>query len=285
MKAVVITIAVVIVLFGIFTGVSLSSGGSMAGPTHVDPGNVAVVVDTIQGKVEPKIQQAGTIWQSANEHLYEFPTATRTINLSQDHTDSDGKAAPDPVVVNTQSNTLDVDVTVQYHVDRSKVIDLYNVYQDAIADNLDNFEDVQITPSIKEALNYAFGDEETAVSMTTAGKQQAETQARQKLTEEWQPQGIVFDQIMIRAVHEDQETQNLLASTVQAQQQIQNDQLALQQQRIDNQTVINAAVAEAKINTLKNSTLTDLYVQDQMLNQVKKIYLPSGQIMNALTGK
>ncbi|MBC8138194.1 MAG: hypothetical protein H8F28_20125, partial [Fibrella sp.] len=56
----------------------------------------------------------------------------------------------------------------------------------------------------------------------------------------------------------------------------------LEQQAIDNKTAIEEATAEARINRAQDSALTDLYIQDKMLQQVDTIYLPSDQIMGMI---
>jgi len=65
-------------------------------------------------------------------------------------------------------------------------------------------------------------------------------------------------------------------------QDIENAKLALKQQLIDNETAIQEAKAEARINRAKDSALTDLYVQDKILQRVDTIYMPSDQIMGML---
>ncbi len=123
---------------------------------------------------------------------------------------------------------------------------------------------------------------DTATALTTVGKQKAEQGALQTLNNEWEPRGIVFSNLMIRGIEQDQASKDLLATTLSKMQEIENARLGLQQQAFDNKTLLQQAVAEAKVNTLQNSALTDLYVQDQMLGQVKKLYLPSDELMGML---
>ena len=145
-----------------------------------------------------------------------------------------------------------------------------------------SFEAVNLSPAVKGAINYAIGDMDTATALTTAGKQKAEQQALQTLNDEWQPRGIVFSNLMIRGIEQDQASKDLLSTTLGKMQDIENAKLALQQQQFDNQTILQQATAEAKVNRLQNSTLTDLYVQDQMLGQVKRMYLSSDDLMGIL---
>jgi hypothetical protein len=87
---------------------------------------------------------------------------------------------------------------------------------------------------------------------------------------------------MIRGIEQDQASKDLLSTTLAKMQDIENAKLALQQQLFDNQTLLQQATAQAKINQLQNSTLTDLYIQDQLLGRVKKVYLPSDELMGML---
>jgi len=258
----------------LFLNLSLQRGGHMAGPTHIAPGNVGLVIDNYQGRIEQSLMPAGTHWQGIWETVIEVPTAQRTLSL----TSADPTGA---VQVNTASNMLQVDVSAQYRINPDKADDLYRAYQDQFAD-LRQFEAVNLEPAIKGAINYAIGDMDTATALTTAGKQRAETEALKTLNDEWGGRGVVFSNLMIRGIEQDQASKDLLSTTLSKMQEIDNAKLALQQQGFDNQTLLQRATAEATVNRLQNSTLTDLYVQDQELGQVHKLYLPSDQLMGLL---
>ncbi len=261
------------IAFALYLALSVSIGGHLAGPTYIAPGNVGLVIDNYHGRVEHNLMPAGTHWQGLWETVIEVPTAQRTISLTRDS----GGA----VQVNTVSNMLQVDVSAQYRIAGDKADNLYNAYQDQFA-NLKNFEGVNLEPAVKGAINYAIGDMDTATALTTVGKQKAEQGALRALNSEWEPRGIVFSNLMIRGIEQDQASKDLLATTLTKMQEIENARLGLQQQTFDNQTLLQQAVAEAKVNTLQNSALTDLYVQDQMLGQVRKLYLPSDELMGML---
>lgn len=263
-----IALAVVLFLF-----VSLRAGGHMAGPTYIAPGNVGLKINNYHGTVESALMPAGTHWQGVWETVIEVPTAQRTISLTSQE--------KDPVQVNTISNMLQVDVSAQYSISAAKVRDLYGAYQDQFSD-LNRFEAGNLKPAVKGAINYAIGDMDTASAMTTVGKQKAEQDALKTLNDEWEPRGIVFSNLMIRGIEQDQASKDLLSTTLGKMQEIENAKLALQQQKFDNQTLLQQATAEAKVNRLRNAALTDLYVQDQMLGQVKKLYLPSDELMGML---
>lgn len=261
------------IAFALYLAVSVSIGGHLAGPTYIAPGNVGLVIDNYHGRVEHNLMPAGTHWQGLWETVIEVPTAQRTISLTHDTRGA--------VQVNTISNMLQVDVSAQYRIAGDKADDLYNAYQDQFAD-LKSFEAVNLEPAVKGAINYAIGDMDTATALTTVGKQKAEQGALAALNSEWEPRGIVFSNLMIRGIEQDQASKDLLATTLTKMQEIENARLGLQQQTFDNRTLLQQAVAEAKVNTLQNSALTDLYVQDQMLGQVKKLYLPSDELMGML---
>ena len=264
----------------LYLAISLKAGGHMAGPTYIAPGNVGLVIDNYHGRVARTLP-AGLQWQGLWDTIIEVPTAQRTISLINGGTDINGQPVNNAVQVNTISNMLQVDVSAQYQIDASKADDLYGSYQDQFAD-LRRFEAVNLEPALKEAINYAIGDMDTATALTTAGKQKAEQEALKSLNDEWGPRGIAFSQLMIRGIEQDQASKDLLSTTLSKMQEIENAKLSLQQQRFDNETLLTQATAEAKVNHLQNSTLTDLYVQDQMLGQVRRLYLPSDQLMEMM---
>ena len=260
---------------------SLSVGGHVAGPTHIEPGNIGLVLDTYSGNLEPHYMSAGTHYNGPWETVIEVPTMQRTISLTNNDKDAAGNVTSRAIQVNTPTNILTVDVSCQYHIDPDKADDLWRKFHEQF-ENTDEFEAIQLEPAVKEAVNYSMGDMDTMKALTTVGKQETEQQALKLLNDEWAPQGIVFSNFMVRGIEQDEETKKLLSSTLAKQQEISNAQLALQQQQIDNETLLQQARADAKVNRLQNSTLTDLYLQDQELGQVKRMYLPSKDLMNLL---
>jgi hypothetical protein len=259
-------------------------GGSTPGITHIDPGNVGLVLNVYKGDLEPSLMSAGTHLQAPWERVIEVPTMQRTISLTDADLDANGQPEQDAVEVNTASNLLRVDVSCQYHIDPDRAADLWRSYHDQFED-LQEFEYLSLQPAVKEAVNYAMGDMDTTKALTTVGKQQAEQESLQSLNDEWSPRGIVFSNFMIRSVEPDDQTKALLSSTLTETQAIDNAKLALQQQKIDNATEIQAAETDAQVNKLENSTLTDLYVQDQLLSRVTKIYVPSNELTGMLKSK
>ncbi len=263
---------------------SVLAGGNAPGITHIDPGNIGLVLNIYKGDLESRPMAAGTHFQSPFERVIEVPTMQRTISLTDSDLDSSGNVEQNAVEVNTASNMLRVDVSCQYHIDPDKAADLWRSYHDQFED-LQNFEYVSLEPAVKEAVNYAMGDMDTTTALTTVGKQEAEEESLQSLNEEWSPRGIIFSNFMIRSVEPDDQSKALLSSTLTETQAIDNAKLALQQQKIDNATEIQMAEADAKINQLENSTLTDLFVEDEMLSKVHQAYLPSDKISGIFDSK
>jgi hypothetical protein len=274
----------VLALFLLGIIVSIAAGGSVPGLTHIEPGNIGLVLDVYKGDLEHQSMLAGTHFQGPLERVIEVPTMQRTISLTDSDLDSNGAQEQDAVEVNTASNLLRVDVSCQYHIDPDKAADLWRSYHDQFED-LQNFEYTSLEPAVKEAVNYAMGDMDTTTALTTVGKQLAEQESLQSLNDEWSPRGIVFSNFMIRSVEPDDQSKALLSSTLTETQAIDNAKLGLEQQKIDNATEIQAAETDAKVNQLENSTLTDLYVQDQLLSRVTKVYIPSDQLTGILKSK
>jgi len=269
-------LGVILVGLFIFLLVSVNQGGHMAGPTYIAPGNVGLVIDNYQGVVEKSQMPAGLHWQGVWETVIEVPTAQRTISL--DRGTQKGNGDTGAVAVNTASNMLQADVSVQYNIRGDMADDLYSSYQDQFSD-INRFEQIHLIPAIKESINYAIGDIDTADALTAAGKEKAATAALLKLQQEWGPRGVDFHTLLIRGIDLDQESKDLLNQTVQKLQEIDNARLSLKQQEIDNKTLIQRAQSDARVNRLQDASLTDLYVQDKLLERVKTVYLPSDEIM------
>jgi regulator of protease activity HflC (stomatin/prohibitin superfamily) len=270
-------VAAIVVVFLLVNAVSVIVGGSAPGLTHIDPGNIGLVLNIYKVDLESSPMSAGTHFQSPFERVIEIPTMQRTISLTDSDLDQNGNQVQNAVEVNTSSNMLRVDVSCQYHIDPDKAAGLWRSYHEQF-ENLDNFEYVSLEPAVKEAVNYSIGDMDTTTALTTVGKQKAEEESLLSLNDEWEPRGIVFSNFIIRAVEPDDQSKALLSSTLTETQAIDNAKLGLEQQKIDNATAIQMAEADAKINQLENSTLTDLFVEDQLLSQVHQVYLPSDKL-------
>ena len=167
------------------------------GPTHIEPGNIGLVLDTYSGNLEPHYMSAGTHYNGPWETVIEVPTMQRTISLTNTDRDASGAVTARAIQVNTPTNILTVDVSCQYHIDPDKADDLWRKFHEQF-ENTDEFEAVQLEPAVKEAVNYAMGDMDTMKALTTAGKQETEQQALKLLNDEWEPQGIVFSNFMVR---------------------------------------------------------------------------------------
>ena len=104
---------------------SLSVGGHAAGPTHIEPGNIGLVLDTYTGDLEPQYMSAGTHYNGPWETVIEVPTMQRTISLTNSDQNSSGAVTSRAIQVNTPTNILTVDVSCQYHIDPNKADDLW----------------------------------------------------------------------------------------------------------------------------------------------------------------
>ena len=101
--------------------------------------------------------------------------------------------------MNTASDMLMADVSAQYNIRGDMADDLYASYQDQFSDT-DETEQIHLVPAIKEAINYAIGDIDTADALTAAGKEKAAVAALLKLQQEWGPRGVDFHTLLIRGV-------------------------------------------------------------------------------------
>jgi len=271
--------------------VMISSAGKQGGQTMrgviVQPGNVALVINHYTGRVKHHILRAGWNAQppfSGNE-IIEVPTYTRTYTMVRQESEGAHKG-DDSVMVNTLSaNTLQVDCSVSYHIEfdprhEEKLIDLYQKYRTQFQDNFANFEEVQLRPSFRQAINDAFGLKNTADCMTGNGKRVAAEYARRQLNQQFNPDSIIIDDVRIRAIYPDDATVTALRSRLQAQQSLRLAKLDLQLNQIQNKREILEAQAIADATRIRAASLTDQLVQVRHVKDINIVGVPESAIVN-----
>ncbi len=278
MKTFLIALAVVL-LAGVFL-VRNTSG------FVVKTGNVGLVINHYSGKIDSRVRTAGFNAQppfSGNE-LVEVPTYQRTYTMVRDSSEG-SHAGDDSVLVNTlSSNTLNVDVSITYHLawdpaQPGRMVALYNKYRSQFHD-FPAFEEVQLRPAFRQAIVDAFGSATTSQNMTGAGKRVASAFALKQLNERFNDDSILVDEVRIRAIYPDPATVAALRSRLQAQQNLKLSQLNLQLQRLNNQRSVLKAEAEARAAQIRAASLTPRLVKFKHIKDIEIIGVPRGAIVN-----
>ena len=273
---------VLIVIIAVIAIVARNTSGFV-----VKAGNVGLVINHLNGRVDPRIRSAGFNVQppfSMNE-LIEIPTYERTYTMVADPEEATHSGADDSVLVNTlSSNTLKVDTSVTYHIAYEKdhperIIDLYQKYRTQFT-NFGAFEEAQLRPAFRQAIVDAFGAQTTSVSMTGDGKRKAAVYAVKELNDRFNGDSIIVDEVRIRVIYPDGATVTALRSRLQAQQNLKLAQLNQQLQQLINQKAVLSAQAEAQSAHIRAASLTPRLVKYKHIQDIDIVGVPRGAIIN-----
>jgi regulator of protease activity HflC (stomatin/prohibitin superfamily) len=252
----------------------------------VAPGNVALIINQYNGRVDSRVRHAGWNAQapfSGNE-VVEIPTYLRTYTMVQDSKEGPHQGDDSVVVQTLSSNTLNVDCSITYHINfdphhEDRLITLYKKYRSEF-DDFDDFEEAQLRPAFRQAIVDAFGLNNTDEELTGAGKRAAAAYALNQLNQRFNPDSIVIDEVRIRTIHPDTQTVQTLLSRLQAQQNLRIAQLNMQLQEINNQRAILKAQADAEAARIRASSLTPRLVAYRHIKDWTIVGVPSGSIVN-----
>lgn len=158
--------------------------------------------------------------------------------------------------------TVNTTVTVNYHLDPSKVIDIYDRLRK-------DYQSRVIDPTVHEAVKASTAQ---FVANDLIAKRNAVRDSIDKnLRDQMKPYGIVVDQVLITDFSFDQKFQDAVEAKVAAQQAQLTASIEsttkLNQAVIDNQTKIANATADKTANQLRQQALTPLLLQQQAIEK------------------
>lgn len=213
-------------------------------------------------------------------------TRPRTYTMSQ--TQGEGaKSQADAIAVKTvNGTTVKVDVTVRYRVNEEEAD---NFVQDW--NNVGQMEQRLIRPTIRSDLRNEASNIQTSEIYTQEGREALTTTAQESLTEEFDGEPLVLEEVQVRNIDLPDEIDSTLDEKEQAKQQVQVEQEKVKQaeQRKKQRIVQAEADAEAiriQGEALKNNkvVLEERYIQ--ALKEGETIYVgESGVALTKETGE
>ncbi len=264
----------------LFQFLLLSFALSFVACSKVPAGHAGVKVYLLGGSkgVDHEILGPGRYWIGWNENLFLFPLYQQNYTWTKSTTE--GKAEDESITFQTKEG-LDVnaDVGVTYHVDNTKVSELFQKYREPLEEITHKF----LRNNIRDAIN-RYGSKMAVEETYGLGKAALFDSVLSSVRSEVSPEGIVIDKVYligtfrlpgaviaalnskIAATQEAQQRENEV-QTAKAQAQIEvakaegeaQAQIATAKGNAD-ATMINAK-ADAEAIRLKQSTVTDLYVR------------------------
>jgi len=252
----------------------------------IKTGNVGLMVNHYSGQIDPHIRSAGynRVSLLTGQEMIEIPTYQRMYTMVRD-TGEGSVNGDDSVPVNTLSaNTLNVDVSVAYHIesdDPAKVVDLYRKYRNQFSgDDFHAFENSTLRPVFQQAVVDAFGRDNTSHLMSGAGKLAAASYAKDELNQRFNPDGIVIDDVAIRTIYPDDATATSLRTRLQAQQNLRLAKLNQQLATVINQTAVLKAQGDSTATRIRAASLTARLVRFRHVKDITIVGVPQGAMIS-----
>lgn len=158
--------------------------------------------------------------------------------------------------------TVNTTVTVNYHLDPSKVVQVYDRLRH-------DYETRVVNPTVHEAVKASTA--RFVANDLIAHRNEVRDSIDKNLRDQMTPYGIVIDQVLITDFSFDKQFQDAVEEKVAAQQaQLTasiESQTKYNQALIDNKTTIANAKAAAESNRVRQQTLTPLLLQQQAIEK------------------
>lgn len=249
-------------------------------------GNVGLMVNHYTGEIDPNIRHAGynRVSLLTGQEMVEIPTYQRMYTMVKD-TGEGSITGDDSVVVNTLSaNTLNVDVSVAYHIESdndTKLVDLYRKYRNQFSgDDFGAFETNALRPVFRQAIVDAFGRDNTAHLMGGDGKLAASQYGKDELNQHFNGDGIIIDDVEIRTIYPDDATATALRTRLQAQQNLRLAKLNQQLATVVNQTAVLKATGDSTAAKIRAASLSPRLVRFRHIKDITIVGVPSNAIIS-----
>ncbi len=234
--------------------------------TIVAPGEVAVPV--LFGSAQDPLEEGF--------HLRNPFASVRALSVrTQESTYSDVLGEGDQAdradaitAVSLENASVRVEITILWHLVGSEASNVYRLLGV-------NYRDVIVRPVSRSAVRDCVAQFRFELARTSQ-RPDVERCIEESLTEEFQPRGLAVDGVQLRDIAATPELQASIESKLQAEQDAQRAQFRQDQARIDAETRVIAAGAEAEANRLVAESLTPDLLQLRIveaLNDNAIVYL------------
>ena len=182
---------------------------------------------------------------------------------------SDGREI---AVIDIDGVDSNVDVTVRYNLDPSKVTDIYKQYKDE-----QNLKSTLIYNDIRSVVRSEAGKLHTLDLLTDRAKLQSAI--REELNKRWAKQGVLIDEVALQQIDPPQSVKDAYASAQKSQIEVQKATNDLNATKVSAQQQVVQAQAQADANRILSESLTPQILEQKYLDALKQgtIYVvPAG---------
>ena len=229
-----------------------------------DAGDVKVLIN-FGGSIAGSTSEAGihtkAPWQNVITYDIRNNVISFVANGEEDYTG--GSANGPQVTINDKSGTqANIDIQVNYSLDPSRAIDLYENYgtQEAFVQAIAAVDARSIPREVS-------GQFDTITILTNRG---ALTDAvEQALREKWEPLGLFIEQISIQEIRYPDSITDAYASAQKAEVAKQEAQNKLEVAKVEAETKVTQSQGEAKANQILNKSLTEEVLTQHYIDAIK----------------
>ncbi len=196
----------------------------------------------------------------------------RTEEYTMSATRGEGKKnGADAITALTKEGlSVDLDMTVLYHLDEQKASDIYREV------GLD-YESKIIRPEIRSAIREIIAQYETK-DIYSEKREEAAQRINDKLKENLGPRGIVLEQVLLRNVKLPANLANAIQEKLQAEQEAEKYDFILTKEKKEKERKIIAAEGQEESQKIINKSLTNNYLYYLYISELKDrkgtIYVP-----------
>lgn len=248
---------------------------SVAACDRVPAGNVGVKVNLLGGDkgVDTEELSPGRYWVGMNEELYVFPTFTQ--NYVWTATSTEGSKNDESLSFQTREGMkVNADVGISYHIDATKVTDIFQKYRRGVDEITDTF----LRNKVRDALVTA-SEDKPIEAVYGPGKSAIMNEVEAVVAAEMEPLGIVIEGIYwigeLRLPETVVKSLNAKIEATQRAQQRQNEvaeakaeaDKRIEQAKGDAESIRLRAEAEANANSVVSRSITPELVQYEALKR------------------
>lgn len=211
----------------------------------IDPGYVGIVFDKASHKVTNTLEPGWVLINPFTESVTKYPVSIQTLVMVRQ--DQEGQVAgDDSVKVGTrEGQTMNVDVGVQYSIDRAEAANLYQTWAGAPIERIEENLVRQVTRSALNDIASQYGWEEIYGEKRLEYTQKVSTM----LTERFGSKHVKFESLNLRGWHLPDNLQKALDQKIAAQQAAEQQSFALKQAEIKAQQ--DKVQAEGEANAVR----------------------------------
>jgi regulator of protease activity HflC (stomatin/prohibitin superfamily) len=224
--------------------------------TYIEPGNVGVVIHRGGGGVDPEVLNNGVHGRNPFvTGIVEYPVSMQTLVLAKNT--KEGNADDESISVNTvEGQPINMDVSLSYTLDPSKVPFLYKTFRQSI----DNISYGYVRQSIRASMQEVIGQDSVSTLLgRDKGKMMAAIQ--KNIEARLVKYGFMVQQFTVNEIRPPQGIINAINARNEAQQHAYTAQNELQTTIFHAQRDSIEAAGQAKANDLIQRSITKEYIE------------------------